>query len=39
MISWIRNQLRKIKNFIYKSYDKRPFLGLPGWYKGFKLPK
>mgnify|MGYP003624872710 CR=1 FL=1 len=20
-------------------YDKRPFLGLPGWYKGFKLPK
>ena len=20
-------------------YDKRPFLGLPAWYKGFKLPK
>jgi len=20
-------------------FDKRPFLGLPGWYKGFKLPK
>ena len=20
-------------------YDKRPFLGLPAWYKGFKKPK
>ena len=20
-------------------FDKRPFLGLPGWYKGFKKPK
>ena len=20
-------------------YDKRPFLGLPAWYKGFKIPK
>ena len=29
----------KSKTAKENEYDKRPFLGLPGWYKGFKLPK
>ena len=29
----------KSKTAKENEYDKRPFLGLPAWYKGFKLPK
>jgi len=29
----------KKKNAKENKFDKRPFLGLPGWFKGFTLPK
>jgi len=31
MISWIRNQLRKIKNCIYKSYECLRKKAYPSW--------